>query len=68
VHGLQLAEVLLGHPVPPGRQGNGVVTGERGERCVGIVLEVEPLLPSSFHRSGHGNVKIRIDTMPRPNI
>jgi hypothetical protein len=36
-HGLQLAEVLPGCPVPPGRQGNGAAIGEHGEEHRGVV-------------------------------
>jgi hypothetical protein len=32
-------------PIPLGRQGNEVATGEHGERCRGVVPRVEPLLP-----------------------
>jgi hypothetical protein len=63
--GLQLVEVLLCHPVPPVRLGNGAVTDEHGERHVDIVPQVEPLLSPPFHRFGYGDVKIRIDTLPK---
>jgi hypothetical protein len=64
--GLQLAEVLPGHPIPPSRQGNGVDTGEHGEWRAGIILEVKPLPRPPRHRFGHGDVEIRVDATP-PN-
>jgi hypothetical protein len=57
VHGLQLAEVLPGHPVPPGRQENGVVTGEHRERCISVVPQVKPLLLTTFNDLGMGMSK-----------
>jgi hypothetical protein len=61
--GLRLAEALLGHPVLPGRQGNGVVNGECGEQRIGIVPKVGPLLSPPLHQSGQRDVEIRIDAM-----
>jgi hypothetical protein len=66
--GLQLAEVLLAHSVPPVGLGDGAIIGERGERLIGIVPQVEPPFLPSFHRFEHGVVEIRIDTMPRLDI
>jgi hypothetical protein len=48
-HGLQLAEVLPGHPVPLGRKGNEVTTCKHGERCRGIVRKVKSLLLPPLH-------------------
>jgi hypothetical protein len=49
VHGLQLAKVLSGYPVPLGRQGNGVDTGKHGERRVGVVpSQAKPLFHHPF--------------------
>jgi hypothetical protein len=62
---LQLAEIPTSHLVPPGKQGNRAATGEHGEWRGGIVPQVKPLLPPPLHRFGHGNVKIRIDYMPK---
>jgi hypothetical protein len=63
VHGMKLAKVLLCHPIPPVTMGSGEVTGECGERRVGIVPRVEPLLLPPLHLFGHWDVKIRIDTL-----
>jgi hypothetical protein len=45
-----------------------VVAGECGERRVGIIPKVEILLSPPLHQSGHGDVKIRINSMPEPNM
>jgi hypothetical protein len=63
--GLQLAEALPSHPIPPARLGNGAATNERGERRIGIIPPVQPLLPPPLHQFGHGNAEVRIDAMPR---
>jgi hypothetical protein len=63
VQGMKLAKVLLCHPIPPVTMGSGEVTGECGERRVGIVPRVEPLLLPPLHLFGHWDVKIRIDTL-----
>jgi hypothetical protein len=60
--------VLLGHPVSPGRQGNGTVIGKRRERHKGIVPQVKPLLSPPLHQYGHVDVKIRINAMPEINV
>jgi hypothetical protein len=56
---------FLAIPYHPGKQGNEAVTGERGERRGGVIPQLKPYLPPPFHRSGHGDVEIRIDAMPR---
>jgi hypothetical protein len=61
---VQLADVLPGRPVPTCRQGNGVVIDECGERRVGIIPQVKPLLLPPLHRSEHADVEIRIDASP----
>jgi hypothetical protein len=62
-HGLQLAEVLQGHPVPLDRKGNRAITSERKKRHGGVVPQIKPLLPPPFHQFGYGGVEIRINTM-----
>jgi hypothetical protein len=51
-------------PRPTRREANGAATGKRGERYGGAVSQVKPLLPPPLRRSGHGNVKIRVNSMP----
>jgi hypothetical protein len=63
MQGLHLPEVLCDHHVHLVRLGNGAVAGKHGERLIGLVPHVEPLLPPPFHRFGHGDVKIRIDSL-----
>jgi hypothetical protein len=64
-HGMQLPKVLPSHPVPPRRLRNRVATHKHGERHGGIVPYVKPLLLLSLHRSGHGEVKVRVNSMLR---
>jgi hypothetical protein len=66
--GLQLTKDLLCHPVPPIRVGSGAITSECEEWRVSIIPQLEPLLPQPFHRFGHEDVKIRIDTLPGLNV
>jgi hypothetical protein len=63
--GCNLPRSLLANlPSPPRKIGNGAATVERGERRGGILPQVKPPLPLPFHRSGHGNVEIGINSMP----
>jgi hypothetical protein len=41
-----------------------VATCKHWEQCGGIVPQVKSLLPPSLHRSGHGEVKVRVNSMP----
>jgi hypothetical protein len=60
MQGLQLAEVLLGHPVPLVGLGDGAVNCEHGERAAQKELYFLP------HVRGfkHGEVKVMINAMP----
>jgi hypothetical protein len=62
-HGLQLLEVLPGYPIPPVSKGNRADAGKCDERRVDVIPQVKSLLPPPLHRSRHGHVEIRIDTM-----
>jgi hypothetical protein len=62
--GLQVANVLLGHPISPVGLGDGVVASKHGERRGGIVPQVEPHFLPPVHGFRHGDVEIRIDTLP----
>jgi hypothetical protein len=58
-------EVLLGHTVPLVRLGDGAVTHECGEHRSNYVPLEEPHFPPPVHGFKHGEVKTRIDTVPR---
>jgi hypothetical protein len=64
MHGLQLTEVLPNHPIPPRRKGNRADTGKHGEQCGRVVPQVKPLLPPPLHRPGHGDVEVRVNSIP----
>jgi hypothetical protein len=66
--GLQHAEVLPSHSLSLGRQGNRAITGKCWERGGGAVLQVKPFLPPRLHRSGHGDFKVGIYSMPHLNM
>jgi hypothetical protein len=63
--GLQLAEVLPSHSIPPGRHGNGVATGKHREWSGSVIPQVKPFLLPPLHRPGHGDVEVRINFMHR---
>jgi hypothetical protein len=63
--GLQLAEVLLGHPIPLVRLGDMLVTHDHEEWCSGGIPKKEPHFLPPVHGFRHGEVEIGIDAMPR---
>jgi hypothetical protein len=63
MHGMQLAEVLLGYPVPPVGLGDGAVTLEQGERRGGSVPKKEPYFLPPVQGFGHGEINVRINAM-----
>jgi hypothetical protein len=63
--GMYFAEVLLGHPLSPGSQGNRVIIGKHREWGRIIILQVEPFLAPPHHLPGHGDLKVWIFSVPR---
>jgi hypothetical protein len=60
------SDVLLGHPIPPVGLGDGTVASKHGERRGGGgVPQVEPHFLPPINGFRHGDVEIRIDTLPR---
>jgi hypothetical protein len=45
-----------------------VDTHEHGERRVGVIPQKEPYFPPPIRGFGHGEVEVRIDSMPRFDI
>jgi hypothetical protein len=66
--GLQLAEVLPSHSMSSGRQGNGATNGKRREQSGGVIPQVKPLLLPPLHRSGCGEFKVGIYSVPHLNM
>jgi hypothetical protein len=65
--GYILLRYLFPTPYPSIRLGTGVVTGKHEEQRVGVVPHREPLLLPPFHQFGHGDVEVKIDTLPGPD-
>jgi hypothetical protein len=61
--GLQLAEVLLGHPIPPVGLWDGAVTREHGVPRDAIVPQKEPYFLPPVREFEHGEVEVRINAM-----
>jgi hypothetical protein len=65
--GLQLAEVLLGDPVPLVGLGDRAVAHKCGEWHGNVVPQKEPYFLPPIHGFRHGDVKIRIDMHGDPH-